>query len=82
MNLFIVEIGVTILTHVRTCIVFTYVYTLDATTLWTLVLILADNQADTKKVFNKKIINAMPVLYPNTLKGDSFGAGLNIYAVS
>ena len=37
-------------------IIFSYVFTLYATTLWTLVLILADNQAYTKKVFNKKMM--------------------------
>lgn len=47
LNLFLTEIGVTILTHVGTSVVFSYVYALDATALRTLVLILADNYADT-----------------------------------
>lgn len=50
LNLFFVEIGVTILTHMGTSIIFSYVYTLDAATLWTLVLILADNQADANRL--------------------------------
>ncbi len=59
LNLFLTEIGVTILTHVGTSVVFSYVYALDATALRTLVLILADNYADTKKVFNQDIITVI-----------------------
>ena len=48
-------------------IIFSYVYTLYATTLWTLVLILADNQAYTKKVFNKKMMGDYCIYLENPL---------------